>query len=370
MIKSILDTDYYKLLMMQWIFDNISPRVEYEYTARSCQIRDQLLVNKIYNRVKNLKHLLLRNEELEYLHSTGNFDKKFLDYLSKFRFNTDLVNIVLDNELRIKIEGSWIDTILFEIPILAIINETFHENNLDNEFLNKKLASTKLYLQHTDRDFMITEFGTRRRVSAAYQEAVLQELMATNHLAGTSNVYLAMKYGIKPIGTMAHEYLMAWQAYKHPRDAQYQALRSWNKLYPNSIALTDVIGVDAFIKDFDSYLANSYRGVRQDSGDPFEFAYKIIDHYRSLGIDPITKTIVFSDNLTVDLAYQLYNKFNSVINVSFGIGTFLTGAENGLNNVIKMTKCNGLDVAKISDSPGKTMCLNGEYVKFLRSLYG
>ena len=194
-------------------------------------------------------------------------------------------------------------------------------------------------------------------------------------IGGTSNVHLAREYDLKPIGTMAHEWLMAHQQLG-PRlvDSQQAALDCWVREYRGQlgIALTDCITMDAFLDDFDLYFAKLFDGLRHDSGDPLAWAEKAIAHYRRLGIDPLSKTLVFSDGLDMPKALQLFRALRGKINVSFGIGTNLTcdipGVEP-MNIVLKMTACNGHPVAKISDAPGKTQCRDENFVAYLRHVF-
>jgi nicotinate phosphoribosyltransferase len=185
---------------------------------------------------------------------------------------------------------------------------------------------------------------------------------------------LAKKYDLTPIGTMAHEFLMAGQAFVRISESQKYMLEAWVKEYRGDlgIALTDTIGIDAFLRDFDSYFAKLYDGVRQDSGDPFDFGEKVIKHYQKMRIDPRTKRAVFTDGLDIPTALSLHEKFGSRIDTSFGIGTNLTNdlGPAPINIVVKMVECNGQPVAKISDSPGKQMCEDEEYVNYLKKVFG
>ena len=222
---------------------------------------------------------------------------------------------------------------------------------------------------------MITDFGTRRRFYSMWQREVIEILMkeCPDNFVGTSNVKFAREFGTTAIGTMAHEWLQGFQALAPLHTFQKSALDVWAREYRGDlgIALTDIIGIDSFLKDFDKYFCKLYDGVRHDSGDPFVWCEKVIEHYEKMGIDPKTKLAIFSDGLTLELARKLYDKFHDRINVSFGIGTHLTnnlGTES-MNIVIKMTKCNGQPVAKLSDSPGKGMCENETYLAWLKEVF-
>ena len=222
-----------------------------------------------------------------------------------------------------------------------------------------------------------SEFGLRRRLSAEAQELAVKELIEATRLTsstfvGTSNVYLAKKFGIKPVGTMAHEYIMCVGQGNIRHDvtsSNWYALKAWIDEYSvlNGIALTDTITTDVFLRDFQLTYATMFSGVRHDSGDPYEWGEKMIKHYESLGIDPKTKTLLFSDSLDFDKASDLFYYFHNRANVAFGIGTYIANDTNvqALNIVMKTTECNGGPVAKISDTPGKGMCKDAEYVEYL-----
>jgi nicotinate phosphoribosyltransferase len=265
----------------------------------------------------------------------------------------------------------------FEIYLLEIVNEVYFRlkyNYLDllksaQEKLNAKIAG----IAEAQYNFKFAEFGSRRRLSREWQEYVLQDLLNTGSCVGTSNVYLAMKYKCKPIGTYAHEYVQMFQGVPGVTLAytNKMALDEWFAEYQgdNGTALTDTLGTDLFLRDFDKLQAMCYTGVRHDSGDPIEWGEKIIAHYEKLGIDPKTKTLLFSDSLTLDRAQEIYNHFRNRINVSFGIGTHLSNdtCEDALNIVIKLQYVNGHPVAKLSDVPGKTMCQDNGYIEYLKN---
>ena len=193
-------------------------------------------------------------------------------------------------------------------------------------------------------------------------------------LVGTSNVLFAMQQDMTPLGTMAHEYLQACQAVgPRLRDSQTFAFNTWAREYRGDlgIALSDVCGMDAFLRDFDLFFCKLFDGVRHDSADPFEWGEKLIAHYRRMRIDPLTKTMVFSDSLDVPLAISLFEYFRGRALTAFGIGTNLTNdlGYEALQIVIKMTRCNGQPVAKISDEPSKTMDYDPSYVAYLREVF-
>jgi nicotinate phosphoribosyltransferase len=279
-------------------------------------------------------------------------------------------------DLHITVKGSWLLTILFEVPLLAIVNEVYFDNIYPSEGVKK--LSEKLQMVHGIEDFKFADFGTRRRFKAEWQKVIVETCVKTvpNNFVGTSNVRLAMENGIRPIGTMAHEWIQAGQNVGvRLMDSQKRMLQAWVDEYRGDlgIALTDTLGVNAFIRDFDGYFAKLYDGVRHDSGDPIEWGEKMLAHYNELRIDPRTKTFVFSDGLTFPKAVEILDHFRNRVKVVFGIGTNLTNDFEGiepLQIVMKMTECNGRPVAKISDSPGKGMCHNEEYLAYLKSVFG
>ncbi|HUT43618.1 MAG TPA: nicotinate phosphoribosyltransferase, partial [Desulfobacterales bacterium] len=266
--------------------------------------------------------------------------------------------------------------------VLAIINQIYFTSTVEQEILieERKKGSWKLWdkiklIQDlNDPGFKFSDFGARRRYSKHWHDVVVQRMAEKlpENFAGTSDVYFAYKHNVKPIGTMAHEWIQAGQALTNPRNSQKFMLQKWADEYRGElgIALSDTLGLDVFLKDFDSYFAKLFDGVRHDSGDPIRMGEKIIAHYKKLKIDPKSKTIVFSDSLTIPKAIEIYQHFKDRIKVSFGIGTNLTNdlVREPLNIVIKMTHCNGQPVAKISDNEGKGMCESAEYLQCLKSI--
>ena len=225
-------------------------------------------------------------------------------------------------------------------------------------------------------DCRITDFGTRRRYSRAWHGKVVRMLADElgPKFAGTSNVDLARRLGLNPQGTMAHEWLQAFQALgPRLRDSQAAAFDTWAREYRGDlgIALTDVIGLDAFLRDFDLYFCKLFDGMRHDSGDPFEWGERLIAHLEGYRIDPRSKVLVFSDGLDMEKVMQLYAHFRGRTRMSFGIGTNLTNDVGAppLSIVMKMVRCNGQPVAKLSDSPGKTMCDDPGYLTYLRQVF-
>ncbi len=383
-INSLLDNDFYKFTMMQAVLHSF-PDVdaEYSFNCRTENINIAQYVEEIDEELKNLCELKFHSEELTYLRTIPFFTRDFIDFLSLFRLNKNHVHVSEGprGNLDIKIKGSWLLTILFEVPLLAIVNEVYFRNivKVPDYRGARDLLDKKIDVIAENRDiFKFADFGTRRRHSFSWHDKVIKHLiekLEPVNFIGTSNVYFSKKYGIKPIGTMAHEWIMAGQAIGVKlHNSQKYMLQKWTDEYRGDlgIALTDTIGIEAFLNDFDLYFAKLYDGVRHDSGDPVEFGHKMIEHYKKLGIDPRTKTIVFSDSLDFKKAAALAVEFKDKIKVSFGIGTNLTNDFPGiepLSIVIKMSRCNGYPVAKISDSPEKIMCDDTEFLGYLRKVF-
>jgi nicotinate phosphoribosyltransferase len=379
-ITSLLDTDFYKLTQQQVALHQFPwVNVEYEFKCRNKANWTDRHIKRLERNIESFCQLQFTNDEIAYLRSIPFFKPSYIDFLKFYKPNIEHVDVQLVNgELQIKVKGPWFLTILFEVPLLAMVNEIYFEELKTPElFFNggEKIHNKIKYANKTG--FSFADFGTRRRFSNEWQETIIQILKGDAHnFVGTSNVYFAKKYGLKPIGTMAHELMQVGQAIDVPLvDSQKRMLQAWVDEYRGNlgIALTDVIGIDAFLKDFDLYFAKLYDGVRHDSGSPFEWADKVIAHYEKLGIDPKTKTLVFSDGLNFVKCAVLYKAYSNKINVSFGIGTNLTNSFGGitpLQIVMKIVECNGRPVAKISDSPGKGMCRDDEYVSYLKKVFG
>jgi nicotinate phosphoribosyltransferase len=383
-IHSLLDTDLYKFTMMQVVFHQFSnAQVRYAFKCRNPGVNLHPIIPALNREIDALCHLQFSTDELAYLRQLRFMKSDFIDFLELFQLRRKYIQVVaLENgEIDIVIEGPWLHTILFEVPILAMVNELYFSDLLDTQTFvegTQRLDAKIKLLQTTTgiEQFRFSDFGTRRRLSGAWQKEVVQALQqhVPDYFTGTSNVLLAKDCGLTPIGTMAHEYLQAFQALGgRLRDSQTSALDAWSREYRGDlgIALTDVVGIDAFLRDFDLYFCKLFDGVRHDSGDPFVWAEKMIQHYRANRIDPKTKSLVFSDGLDFDKAIRLYRTFQSQSNLFFGIGTHLTHdvGLKPLNVVIKMIECNGQPVAKLSDSPGKSMCRDPDYMHYLKHVF-
>lgn len=385
-IRGILDTDFYKLSMMQAILHNYpNAEVEWEFRCRD-QEDFTAYIPEIKRQIEELADLQLTEDEQNYLSHIKFLTPDYIRFLRLFRFNPRYVKVSVENgQLSIILKGPWLHIVLFEIALLAIISEVRNKARYPsvelkqvNDRLYDKLDNlTKMASDDELKEFKLADYGTRRRFSYEAQHSVVEILTKEfpGNFVGTSNVHLAQKFNIRPLGTMAHEWIMAHQQLGFRlKDCQIAALDCWVREYRGllGIALTDCITMDAFLKDFDLYFAKLFDGLRHDSGDPIIWAEKAIAHYKSLGIDPRTKTLVFSDGLNFPKALSIFRQLRDRINVSFGIGTNLTCDIEGVsptNMVIKMVSCNGQPVAKISDSPGKTQCRDASFVSYLKHVF-
>ena len=382
-IESLLDTDLYKFTMMQVALHRFpSAEVEYRFRCRSHASALGVSAKRLREEIAGLCRLRFRPRELEYLRGLRYLKRDFVEILSIFQLQEDHVRVTeQDGELDIVISGPWLHTILFEVPVLAIISE-LHAQHLDRATAMgegaRRLEEKIRLLQApgSAAGFRFADFGTRRRFSRDWQRRVVEHLAASlpRNLSGTSNVLLAMELGLVPIGTMGHEFLQACQALG-PRlvDSQRYALEAWAQEYRGDlgIVLTDVIGLDAFLRDFDLYFCKLFDGVRHDSGDPVAWGERILGHYRHMRVDPLAKTLVFSDGLDLEAAIRLHEHFRGRASVAFGIGTHLTNDMGFVlpDMIIKMTRCNGQAVAKISDDPAKTLCTDPDYLAYLRKVF-
>ncbi|MDU3303108.1 MAG: nicotinate phosphoribosyltransferase [Enterobacter ludwigii] len=383
-LHTLLDTDAYKLHMQQAVFHHYyDVHVAAEFRCRG----DDLLgiyADSIREQVDAMQHLTLHDDEYQWLSGLPFFKADYLNWLRDFRYKPEQVTVVNDNgKLDIRLEGPWREVIMWEVPLLAVISELAHryrspETGVEQAVasLENKLAAFSTLTEGLDMSrFRLMDFGTRRRFSREVQQAIVKRLQQEPWFVGTSNYDLARRLDLTPMGTQAHEWFQAHQQISPDlANSQRAALAAWLEEYPNQlgIALTDCITMDAFLRDFGPEFAERYQGLRHDSGDPVEWGEKAIAHYEKLGIDPMTKVLVFSDNLDLAKAVDLYRHFTSRINLSFGIGTRLTcdiPQVKPLNIVIKLVECNGKPVAKLSDSPGKTICHDKAFVRALRKAF-
>lgn len=391
-IQSLLDTDLYKFTMLQVVLHKF-PQTHSVYQFRCRNLEDTAyplsdILAELNAQLDHLCQLKFKEDELQYLRNLRFIKSDFVDYLELFQLKRRFIHASIDAQgrLDIRVEGPMVQAMMFEIFVLAIVNELYFQRIRNDEVwaegerrLQQKIALIQSYQQQQlpeDPPFLVSDFGTRRRYSFAWQKHVI----AAFHQAvpevfrGTSNVLLAKELGITPIGTMAHEFLQAFQALDvRLRDFQKAALETWVQEYRGDlgIALTDVVGMDAFLRDFDLYFAKLFDGLRHDSGDPYVWGDKAYAHYKKLKIDSKTKMLTFSDGLNVEKAWALHQYFKDRFQVSFGIGTNLTNdmGQTALNIVLKLVECNGQSVAKLSDSPGKTMTDNDTFLAYLRQVF-
>lgn len=391
-IHSLLDNDLYKFTMLQAMLHQF-PQTHGVYRFR-CRNNDETaypladLKSDLENQLDALCELRFRQDELDYLRGLRFIKSDFVDYLELFALKRRFIHVDTDdNLLNITIQGPMIQAMFFEIFVLCLVSELYYARLSTPEVLatgQQRLDDKISYLQNlattdtasTEPPFIVADFGTRRRFSRDWQTHVVQSLhrACPQIVRGTSNVHLAKTLGMTPIGTMAHEFMQAFQALDvRLRDSQKAALEAWVREYRGDlgIALTDVVGMDAFLRDFDLYFAKLFDGLRHDSGDPYAWGEKAIAHYQALKIDPKTKILTFSDGLNLPKAWALHCHFKARIKTSFGIGTDLTNdmGLGKLNIVLKLVECNGQPVAKISDSPGKTMINNNTYLNYLKQVF-
>ena len=388
-ITSLAETDAYKLSMGQAIFHQFPTyKTTWSFKCRNKNVKfTPEMLKEIEEQIDSYCKLKFKESELKWLAKNLPWIKE--DYIAFLRFwhprreeihvNEMLQQGMDDSGLAIDCTGTWLNTSMYEIALLAIVNEVYFAFKYgpgakDIEF-QKRTMEKFAKLQNGEYDIgVFSEFGMRRRYSGEMQDWLVKFIVDQKipGFVGTSNVYLAMKYGVKAVGTQAHEYIMCvgqgtceW----NPAYSNKFALESWVKEYgvANGIALTDTISTDVFLLDFNQTYATLFSGVRHDSGDPLEWGEKIIQHYKNLGIDPKTKTLLFSDSLDFERATKIKKHFEDKAKVAFGIGTYLSNPlDDPLNIVIKVTECNGMPAAKLSDVDGKNMCKDPEYVEYLK----
>ena len=389
-IHSLLDTDLYKFTMWQAMLHRHSQtQAEYRFACRNATAFPLAeLEAEVNAELDHLCQLRFSPEELEYLATLRYIKSDFVDFLRLFQFQRNFIRVQATPEggLSIEAHGPQMHVMGFEIHVLSIVNELYFRRLQTAETLaeGRHRLHSKIERLRTLKNeptlahpFELSDFGLRRRFSEPWHREVVTTLThaVPQWFKGTSSVLLAKELNIVPIGTMAHEYLQSFQALGvRLRDFQKAALEEWVQEYRGDlgIALTDTVGMRAFLKDFDLYFAKLFDGLRHDSGDPFEWGELALAHYRALRINPHTKRLVFSDGLDLDKALELWRYFAPHIQLGFGIGTNLTNdlGLTPLNIVMKLVRANGEPVAKISDSPGKTMCDDETYLAYLRQVFG
>ena len=389
-INSLLDTDYYKFSMGQYAWKYYpTVKVKYAFKNRTKGVALGEFIDKkeLLEQLDSVRSLRFSFDELDYLKSLKIFSRGYLAFLNTVTLPPVYVDIQ-DNKLKIETEGTWSEAILWETFILSIVNELYYKyigsfrfskEVLNKDDLNNYCAKQRAVLVDgkakladkiwtiNNLPFKFVDFGTRRRFSAKWQDyvvSVLSKSVAGNSFLGTSNVYLAKKYNVKPIGTLAHELPMVLagiddynlEVLKGSHD---KMLTLWEYMYGKdlSIALTDTFGTDFFFRDFSKEKAKYWKGLRQDSGDPFEFGKKAIKFYKDKGIDPKKKVIVFSDGLDIDTILKLEKAFKGKFITSYGWGTNLTNDVGyaPLSIVVKAIEANGRPLIKLSDNLAKAI---------------
>ncbi|MDR3672439.1 MAG: nicotinate phosphoribosyltransferase [Holophaga sp.] len=390
-VTSLLANDLYKFTMWQALLhSHPGAQAEYAFMCRNepayplAELKDELEAQ-----LDHLCTLTFTQGELDYLRGLRFIKSDFVDYLTIFRFQRHFITVTTrGGDLVIKAAGPIAHVMAFEVYVLYIVNELYYRRlpagpailDAARDRLREKIRLVKAYAAEPSAGqafpFLFMDFGLRRRYSGDWHEEVVATFARElpDHFRGTSNVYLARKFGLVPAGTMAHEYLQAYQAFgSRLRDFQKAGLEAWVQEFRGDlgIALTDVVGMDAFLADFDLYFAKLFDGLRHDSGDPIHWGEQAIAHYRKLRIDPRTKRLVFSDALNLPRAIEIHRHFRDRITANFGIGTDLTNdtPHPSLNIVMKMVSCAGQPVAKLSDSPGKTMCEDQGFLAYLRQVF-
>lgn len=367
-IKHFTDNDLYKFSVMLAI-QKLYPwsYVKYAFTNRGKTQFPEGFAERMREEVAAMANLKLTKEEKKFVKTKCYFfDPVFVDFLEGFRYKPEEVTITQEGgELSVIIEGYWYRTVLWEVPLLAIISELYFQmtGNEPQQVEEKAIAKAKA-LKELKADY--SEFGTRRRFSFEVQDKVVGALQAHSgeYFKGTSNIYLAMKYNTTPIGTMPHEWFMYHGAVFGYRSANIKGLDAWVKAYDGSlgIALTDTYTTESFFKSFSLKEAKLFDGVRHDSGDPLDFTDKAIEFYEQNRIDPASKTLVFSDSLNTELIQKIKKHVNGRIHDTYGIGTFFSNdvGVKPLNIVIKLTDVKAykkdeqyLKAVKLSDVLGK-----------------
>ena len=384
-ITSLLETDAYKFSMGQAIYHQFSGyKTTWNFKCRNEDVHfTEEMVEEIKRQIKLYCTLTFAEDELAYINSIKWIKGSYVDFLRIWKPRYEDFEISTDAPcgLKISTRGTWLNTSMYEIPTLAIVNEVYFRMAYDydellasfKERLDKKIEG----LQTGEFEIgSFSEFGIRRRLSAEAQDLAVEKLKKgiykNSKFAGTSNVYLAKKHGVTAVGTMAHEWIMCvgqGNPKYNPAYSNWMALDAWVHEYGilNGTALTDTITTECFLRDFQLTFSTLFSGVRHDSADPIEWGEKIITHYEQLGIDAKTKTLLFSDSLNFEKATAIFRHFNGRCKLAFGIGTYLSNdtCEQPLNIVMKTVRCNGTDVAKISDDEGKGMCQSEEYLQYL-----
>lgn len=387
-INSLLENDLYKVNMQQVVLHQFNKDVcKWAFKCRNEDVKfTSEMVKEIKEQLDHYCELSFREDELAWMRETLpwlSFD--YIEFLRMWRPRRSEIRVnEVDMQpaecgLAIEVVGTWLNTMMHEMPILSIVNEVYFAFKYgagarDAEFQLKTLKKADELKSGKWKNIPVfSEFGLRRRYSGEMQDWLVKcfKQLEVPGFVGTSNMFLARKHGVKPVGTMAHEQMMAMQGHVewNPAFANKRVMEAWTEEYgvENGIYLTDCLTTDVFLLDFDKKFATLFSGLRHDSGDPLAWGDKILTHYEKLGIDPKTKTLLFSDSLNFEKADEIGKHFTGRCKIAFGIGTFLSNPfDDALNIVCKLVECNGQPVAKISDCAGKTMCRSEEYVEYLK----
>jgi len=369
-VASLLDSDLYKYSMQMMVVKHFNTvKVRYDFFNRGKTIFPMGFGVRLNKLVQEMQYLFLEKEEAEYLHTLPFLTPFYIEYLKSYNFDPSEVQIYqsTEGELMITIEGYWFRTILWEVPLMALISQLYFEMtglDIDSEE-DRTRTNVDKALFFRNNGIFYADYGTRRRYSLQNHEKVLKDLIEYSSptpqnphgLVGTSNVYLALKYGIKPIGTLAHEVISVIAALEGYQEANKKTMDYWSDVYGGALGtmLTDTYTTPQFFKEFCMKYAKLFDSIRHDSGDPVEFGELAIAHYKSLDIDTMSKTLIFSDNLNTEKVLEIAKHFKGRIKFAFGIGTFLSNdvGVKALNMVIKATKADGKHVIKLSDDLSK-----------------
>lgn len=387
-VRSLLETDLYKLTMWQALLHgHPSADAKYAFVCRNTPLFPLAeLKAEVDLQLDHLCTMGFAEDELAYLRTLRFIKSDFVDFLALFRFQRKFITVDTEGELlTVCASGPQVHVMGFEIFVLYIINELYFRRADQARALaegrwrlDQKIEALNAFARQPvqKHPFGFSDFGVRRRFSSAWHDEVVHRLATEvpQYFKGTSNVYLAKRFNLLPVGTMGHEYLQSFQSFGvRLRDFQKAALEDWVQEYRGDLgtALTDVVGMDAFLVDFDLYFAKLFDGLRHDSGDPVEWGEKALAHYAALRIDANSKRLVFSDSLDLGTAFNLHRHFSGRIMTGFGIGTNLTNDLGlvPLQIVMKLVECNGQSVAKLSDSPGKTMSQDATFLAYLRQVF-
>lgn len=382
-ITSLLEQDFYKFTMGQLVLHQLpTVNVRVEFKLRTVGPDLSPYIGRISDELDHLCSLRFTDAEISYLRGIRFLSSDFCDYLRRLWLYRDQIHVERDPSanggIAIWAEGPWRDVIWFEIPVLAIVEELWMRDHPGSEKEGMRRLDEKIgqFNKNSAWGYKVADFGLRRRYSTSWHRKVVETLAEKGaaFFSGTSDVLLAKEFGVSPIGTFAHELFMGIMGTEvRVSEVQRRTLDLWAHEYRGElgIALSDVFGFRAFLRDFDLYFSKLFDGCRHDSGDPFKWGEMLIDHYKKMRIDPTTKTACWSDSLDTRAALAIAERFRGRIKVTFGIGTHFTndtGAEP-LSIVMKLTKSNGYPVVKLSDSPGKTMCNDASFVEYVKQQY-